>query len=293
MTDGWPVRTALWRSRPGGPGSVLLLNGRADFIEKYAETVWELTDAGWGVAAFDWRGQGLSGRLGATGMHGHAADFAPWRRDLAELIAWAHAELPGPHHAIAHSMGGHLLLHHLADTRGAAFRRVALMAPMLGLAGRPLGPRLARGLAMLMCRLGREHDYLPGGGPFTPGTAGSKRQKLLTGDPDRFLDESWWVAENPALGLGSATWGWLAASFDSCEALFAAGVLERAETPLLICTADADGLIDNRAIALALTRLPDARLENFAAAGHELLREADPLRQRVFGHVLAWLGEGR
>jgi lysophospholipase len=291
MADGWPVRTALWRGRADGPGSILFASGRADFLEKYAETFWDLIDAGWSVASFDWRGQGLSGRLGATAMHGHCHDYDQWRADLGEIAAWFHASLPGPHHAIGHSMGGHLLLDRDCEA-ASEFDRIALLAPMLGLRAKPLGPALARPLARTMCMLGRSGAYLPGGGPFTPGIAGSPRQHLLTADADRFLDESWWVAENPALGLGSATWGWLDETFTACDALFAPGRLERAATPMLICIAEDDGLVDNRAATRALTRLPDARLESFAPAGHELLREAEPMRSRVLGRVLAWLERG-
>ena len=44
-------------------GTVLLLNGRKEYLEKYHETICDLNDRGFAVVSFDWRGQGLSDRL--------------------------------------------------------------------------------------------------------------------------------------------------------------------------------------------------------------------------------------
>ena len=42
---------------------MVLLQGRAEFIEKYGETVGDLRARGFAVYALDWRGQGHSGRV--------------------------------------------------------------------------------------------------------------------------------------------------------------------------------------------------------------------------------------
>src|SRR5690606_6592227 len=41
-------------------GTVCLVQGRTEFIEKYFETVTDLQSRGFAVATFDWRGQGGS-----------------------------------------------------------------------------------------------------------------------------------------------------------------------------------------------------------------------------------------
>ena len=60
-----------------------------------------------------------------------------------------------------------------------------------------------------------------GGGPRIKAAPGSDRQLLLTSDPERYGDEAWWTAQNPALSMGSPTYGWLAAAFGSIDRLFA------------------------------------------------------------------------
>ena len=61
-SDGVNLRFARWAPPPGRKGTVFVLQGRAEFIEKYFETVRDLRARGFAVATFDWRGQGLSDR---------------------------------------------------------------------------------------------------------------------------------------------------------------------------------------------------------------------------------------
>ncbi|MFZ0104820.1 MAG: alpha/beta hydrolase, partial [Pseudolabrys sp.] len=59
-SDGVNLRFARWAPPPGRKGTVVVMQGRAEFIEKYFETVRDLRARGFAVATFDWRGQGLS-----------------------------------------------------------------------------------------------------------------------------------------------------------------------------------------------------------------------------------------
>jgi lysophospholipase len=290
MHDGWQLRTAIWPGRDPALGSVLLLTGRGDFIEKYAETIHDLTDAGWGVVTFDWRGQGLSGRLGDAPEKGHCESFNPWLRDLGEIIDWAKAALPGRWFAMAHSMGGHLLLRRLAAGQND-FGRVVLLSPMLGMLAPPLGPRLASLLARVMVLCGQQLGYVAGGGPRIKAAPGSARQTLLTSDPERYGDEAWWVEQEPRLSMGSATWGWLDAAFRSVALLFSRGALAGVRTPVLIMIPTTDRLVDNEATRRAQAMIPQSKLEVVDCGGHELLREASDIRARVLARATGFLRE--
>src|SRR5213595_2672288 len=58
--DGISLRFARWAPPPGRKGTVCLFSGRAEFIEKYFETVRDLRSRGFAVAVLDWPGEGLS-----------------------------------------------------------------------------------------------------------------------------------------------------------------------------------------------------------------------------------------
>jgi lysophospholipase len=274
--DGWPHRTFGWPSG-GGRGSLLFLGGRGDVFEKYFEAFDHWRRAGWSVASFDWRGQGGSGRLSNNTLCGHADDFAPWIEDLAAFYAdWAAAN-PGPHAIICHSMGGHLTLRALAEKRIAPDAAV-LVAPMLGLKSPPFGARLGSWIAALMCRIG-DPKRLAWKTNERPGVPSRARQALLTHDPDRYEDELWWKEKLPEIALGPPSWAWVAAAYRSTLALEKPGTLESVTTPILVLEATADRLVDPAAIERQAARLPNAELRAWGAeSAHEILREADPVR---------------
>lgn len=283
--DGWPVRTIRWA---GSRGSLLFIGGRADFIEKYSEAYWRWTAAGYGVATFDWRGQGRSGRLGRDAHGGHG-DFDRWTDDLDAIARWFVDMMPAPHFVVAHSMGGHLTLRHLA--RGASpFERAVLLAPMLGI-GIARG-RLVRRIAAGAARMGLASHYAPLQRGYGAWQQRSERQALLTGCANRFADEHWWIAGDPDLALGGVTYGWLASAFASIDKLFAPGVLEGIGTPLLLLAGEHERLVDVEAMAAAAARLPNARFERIADGRHELLRETAAIQDVVHARIAAFLAGG-
>ena len=83
QVDGMRVR--LGHARPHGRprGTVLVLPGRAEFIEKYRETLADLTSAGFAVVTLDWRGQGGSDRFIPRRQPDHVTRFEAY---LAEWV---------------------------------------------------------------------------------------------------------------------------------------------------------------------------------------------------------------
>ncbi len=74
--DGARLRLASWHPtvRPAR-GTVLIVQGRAEFIERYSETIAELRRRGFHVIAFDWRGQGGSQRFTDRPRRGHVGPY--------------------------------------------------------------------------------------------------------------------------------------------------------------------------------------------------------------------------
>jgi len=286
--DGWSIRRVDWPVPEGGRGSLLFLPGRGDFLEKYLETLdyWNLR--GWAVTSLDWRGQGLSGRLGADSATGHVDDFARWVDDLAAFWReWA-AATPGPHVLVAHSMGGHLALRAVAEARVRPDALV-LSAPMLGFVRHGLPPVVSRLVARLMCAIGDPRRPAWAAGE-KPGQTLVDRQPLLTHDAARYADEAWWRKQRPGLGMGPPSWGWLRAALASMQALDRRDALAGIAVPVFIAATSTDRLVDYGAIARAARWISGAQLLTFGAeARHELLREADPVRGAVIAAIDSFL----
>ncbi len=288
--DGHAIRRIDWpAANPDLPrGSILFMPGRGDAYEKYLETLEEWHRAGWRVTAADWRGQAGSGRLGNDPVTGHVSDFTVWIRDLAALWDEWKAATPGPHVIAGHSMGGHLVL------RAAAERQIdpdalVLSAPMLGFYGSKLPVSIMHRAAKIMARLG---DPARPAWKWSekPGEMPIGRIDLLTHDKDRYEDELWWRDARPELVMGPGSWRWVERSYASMRSLDRAGVLESVTQPVLLIGPANDRLVDIRAIERAAHRLPRGELVALGQeAHHEVLREADPVRNLVMAAISEFL----
>jgi lysophospholipase len=287
--DGLAVRRIDWPMPTGEVrGSILFLPGRGDFYEKYLETLAHWAALGWRVTASDWRGQAGSGRLGTDAVTGHIDDFATWTGDLAHLWQSWKAETPGPHVLAGHSMGGHLVLRATAEGQVDPDGLI-LSAPMLGFTSSVLPEAVMHLAAKLMKSLG---DPRRPAWKWSekPGEIPAARETLLTHDRDRYADEQWWREARPELVMGPGSWGWVERSYASMRLLGSPGVLERIAVPVLMLGTDNDKLVAWKAIARAATKLRDCELVHFGSeAAHEILREADPVRNRALAACDAFL----
>ena len=132
---GGRLRYCVWNA-PGPPrGSVVLVHGRAEFIEKYAmEVVGELRGKGFAVYALDIRGQGLSDRMLPDHDKGHIDDFATYVADLKTFLETIVVpQAPQPLLLLSHSTGGNIALRFLGDEGSRRFAAAAFCSPMTGL----------------------------------------------------------------------------------------------------------------------------------------------------------------
>ncbi|MGR6329773.1 alpha/beta fold hydrolase [Sphingomonas sp. XXL09] len=273
-TDNWPLRAFDWPAEREA-GRLLFLGGRGDFAEKYLEAMAHWRGSGWSIAGFDWRGQGGSGRLLPDPLVNHLDTFEPLLDDLDRFVAgWREGK--GPHVAVAHSMGGHLLLRLLAE-RGVRLDAAVLAAPMLGIRAGPLGTRAIRLAAQGAVAAGRGQRRVWEG---DAGNVGGR----MTACPERQADKIWWKTQTPEIASGAPSWGWTLAACRSLDRLHAAP-LDRVATPLLLLVSERDPIVSRAAILRAVRRLPGAEVQVFAGQGHELLREADARRLAVLGRI--------
>ncbi len=285
--DGLPIRLLDWPQPEGARarGSLIFAGGRGDFLEKYLEPLCHWHARGWNVASFEWRGQG-----GSRGdiVGGHVESFDPLVADAASLVANWRATRPGPHVAVAHSMGGHLLLRLLAERRPGLDAAV-LLAPMIGINASPIPQWLAPRIASGLCALGRSRGR-PWKGAERPAPPGSSRQAFLTSCADRYADELWWREREPGYNLGPPTWGWLRAAYRSIATLTPER-LRAISTPLLILASQGDRLVSAAATRRAARFLPDVRLHIYPDAAHEILRESDAVRIDALERIDTFLHE--
>ncbi len=287
--DGHAIRRIDWGGvADGARGSLLFLPGRGDFYEKYLETLHYWHSLGWRVTALDWRGQGSSGLFGNNGEAEPEDAFAVWIDDLAHFWRTWSAQNAAPHVIVAHSMGGHIALRAMAAGLVKPDAAV-LCAPMLGLQPQYIPRGVLYGVARRVARLRQLNQSIPKGQASLLG-AGINRFDRLTHDADRYADEAWWRQERPQHGFSPPTWPWIEQALASMGELERPGVLEGMDVPTLILAAPRDKLVSWKAIRETAARLPCCHLVSLGEdARHELLREADYIRDRVIAAIDGFL----
>jgi len=275
--DGVMLRAAYWAPTTRAvQGTVCILQGRAEFIEKYFEVVRELRERGFAVAAFDWRGQGHSGRQVGNPRKGHVRRFEDYRLDLDAIrdhVLIPH--MPEPHFALAHSMGGAIALQAAAD--GALpFRRLVTTAPMVALC-LIRTPKTAVVTAQLLYLLGFGKAFVPGGGetsiarlPF----AGNR----LTRDPVRYARNADAAAAVGHGAVGAPTVAWIHSAFRFMRRFADPRFGIKVRVPTLIIAAGADPVCSTPAIERLAARLKAGHAIVIPGARHEILMERDAIR---------------
>jgi lysophospholipase len=283
--DGWLLRSIIW-TPIAARSTILLLNGRGDYIEKYAELVEDLLANGYAVATMDWRGQGLSGETTKPPRRTHINDFTLWVDDAKlwfETVVTPHC--PGPFKLLGHSMGGHLGLRLLHDLPGK-IEKAVLLVPMLELQIHPFSSTFIRRAAKIVAALGFGARFAFGQNPYSPKAHSETRMNRLTSDKVRFAQEEEAIKANPALAIGGVSFGWLVAAFNSTALLMSRGYAEAIVTPTLVFAAEREMLISNVTNAAFVGRMLHATYEVIADGRHELLRERDEIRQSVLAKLL-------
>jgi lysophospholipase len=278
--DGVTLRFARWAPPPGRRGTVVILPGRTEFIEKYFETVRDLRARGFAVATLDWRGQGLSDRALADRHKGHIRNFREYGVDLdAFMEQVVLPDCPPPIFALGHSMGGAIAIRACHDGR-RWFERVVAAAPMIALApGRWRG--MAAPVARLLRLLGRGRAYVPTASRVVAGTEDFLGNPV-TSDPVRYARNAAILEEEPDLGLGAPTIAWADSALRVMKQFERPAYAGHLRQPILLVAAGRDQVVSTAAIESFGSHLIAGRHLIIAGSMHEMLQEQDHYRDQFW-----------
>lgn len=286
-TDGIKLRVARWHPKGEARGTVVVVQGRAEFIEKYFETIGELLLRGLTVVAFDWRGQGMSDRELDNSRKGHIDDFSLFERDLEAVLDQVLIPFcPTPWFALGHSMGAAILIRQARALR-SPFERLVLTAPMLEFHGVAF-PGLMRALAKGLDLCGFGGSFIPGGGETAILTKPFKDNKL-TSDEARYIRNNNIVAAAPHLTIGDPTVGWVDAAFAIFDEFSDPEYPRRTLTPILIVAAPDERVVDLRTMERFAARLKAGRMIMLSRGRHEILMEKDDIRGQFWAAFDAFI----
>lgn len=289
--DGTALRFARWQSTSTRKkGTVCLFTGRSEFIEKYLEVVADLRRRGFAVSIMDWRGQGGSQRMLKNTHKGHVRNFAEYEKDvhcfMREVVL---PDCPPPYFALAHSMGGHILMR-LATEQNSWFDRIVLVSPMFQLDADmlPISQKLVGYTVELLSLFGAREKYIPGGNDTTWDEEPFEGNPL-TSDETRYMRAQAILETAPELGIGSPTVSWMQAA---CRSMAEVADLEfpsRVHIPVLMIAAGSDKIVSTSFTEDFAIRLKVGSHLVIPRARHEILQERDELRLQFWAAFDAYI----
>ncbi len=279
-TNGVTLRYAK-RQAPNPRGIVVVVNGRTEFLAKYAELFYDLQDLPWSIYIFDQRGQGRSERLLADHDKGHVVNFNDYVADLSifiDTVVLPDRKLPLV--MLTHSMGGTVAALY-SNSHPDAVQGLILSSPMLAINTAPFPAAVARLLAQGATRLGFGASFVPGGRPYNPTKPFSAND--VTHSQARFGLNQKLIASAPANAVGSPTFGWV----DQALAGMAKLVADHRylTMPVLLLLAKDDTVVQIKPQADFCGDLPDCTLVDMPGARHEILMEEDSIRNQAIALI--------
>ncbi len=281
------IRIGLWPE--GEKGTVLILPGRSEYIEKYGRAAEDLRRRGYASLAIDFRGQGLSERPPADRMIGHVGHFDEYQQDWDAALQVAEAmDLPRPFYMLAHSMGGCIGLRSLI--RGTKVKAAAFTAPMWGIILAPWMRPIAHMVTSLAGPFGQAHRYAPMTNRFSYVLTAPRAGNILTTDPGMWDYMHRQLVAHPDLALGGPSLGWVNAALRECAAL---SNLPAPDTPCLTALGTAERVVDVAPIHLRMAGWKTGRLDLYEGAEHEVMMETPAHRTRFFDSATALFDQHR
>lgn len=280
MQKGIFLRFGYWKSfRKQKKGTVGLLGGRTEFLEKYFETIGQLNQRGFDVLSFDWRGQGLSSRLLKNRRKGYIKSYNDYVDDLSCFVKKVFTvNTDRPYILIGHSMGGHIAVRYLHDHKNI-FDSVILMSPMIDIRTFPVPKKVLQTFTRILVRAGYDKVYIAGNDRLMDNKF---KGNFLTSDMIRFEKARKFTLDNPKIAVGGVTAGWLNAAFDSIDLINQPGYVETISTPIWILSAEKDRVVCNMAQRRLCKRLPNCRLVKVCDSRHEIVQEKNDVQKKFW-----------
>ena len=273
------VRFGFWDK--GEKGTVIILPGRTEYIEKYNFIIKKFLERNYSVVCIDWRGQGLSQRPKGRTDIGHVNNFFEYQIDLDAVLEKLDDRLHSrPKILFAHSMGGCIGLRSLL--RGEKFDCAIFSGPLWGLPVSELTVSILIPIFNLAISLGFglfTYPYKIDGfhlihKPFD--------KNILTRNKTNYQEMRENLLIDPRLGLGPPTLTWLVSLNTELKKLTK---MPPPDIPQLTLLGEEDKVISKDAIWARMARTPKGHLHTIPRAFHEVFFETTDIQENVWQKV--------
>lgn len=174
--------------RQSANNCLVILPGRTEPLEKYAEVIYDLLQTKGGsnlnFYLMDHRGQGASDRMKSPADMGYVDSFENYVSDVEAFVTFQKLDQNcDQKFLLAHSLGAGIATS-LVLKNPEMFDRVALTSPMLKIMTKPYAYKVARAIVEASILAGREAKFAVGQKGYDPGL--KFEENTFTTSPERF-----------------------------------------------------------------------------------------------------------
>lgn len=272
------IRLRVNHVKSSGQGTVFILPGRSEFIEKFHNVICGFKERGFDTLTIDWRGQGMSDRLLPNRRKGYIDRFSSYHQDFADLMAYAKSQnLPRPYILYGHSMGGLFAARYLRDYKDDLTAGI-LIAPMLRLGLGPIVRFLNIFIPKLQILLGRGESFA-----FKCDYRNTYERdfegNLLTQNHERFEELAELMRLAPDLVVGGPTWRWVGETNQEMKRVRKAPASSLPFITIIGCN---DKVVSNSTARHYTNQASCGAYAEIANSLHEPMQECDEIRQTTW-----------
>ncbi len=281
--DGAKLRAAHWKAASPStqPVTVVLLQGRSSYIEKFEETVKDLRKQGYDVWTFDWRGSGGSSRLISNSQKVYIDSYDTYLQDLDYMIQKVvKPQSSKPLVLFSISMGGHLALRY-AQEKPDQIAGVFAVVPMINVITDPYPVWMARWMVSSATWMGLGQSYVVGYGDYQVNQP-INPEKVGTTDLNRYQRQLDLNAANMSFVTAGPTYRWVYESFKSIDVLKRPSSINKIKVPVMMIKAEHDFVVDASKDEAFCAQIPHCKIKTYAGARHNIFIEKDEIRTHLF-----------
>lgn len=268
-------------------GTIVMVHGFCEFFGKYHEMAYYFYQAGYAFFFLEQRGHGFSDRLTENLSKVVVNSYEEYVQDFREFMHFVvRSKKPdGPMYLYSHSMGGMVSMLYL-EKNPNIFDGAVLSSPMLAVNTGKIPDWLVPACSGVARLLRWEERYCPRQHDFD----GVARPEISSASSiPRYMYQFKQRVEHVEYQTSGATYSWIMAGLKAQKILQDRAKL--LETPVLMCRAGADIMVDMRGQEEFLRRRPDIRVVEFPDARHEIYNSTPENIQRYYKEIFTFFEE--
>jgi lysophospholipase len=268
---------------PTSQNCLVILPGRTEPIEKYAEVVYDLmqTPAGKNMDFYlmDHRGQGQSGRMASTTDMGHIDRFENYVSDVETFIKLQNLDKRCEHKfLLAHSMGAGIATAYILK-HPKTFEKVVLSSPMLKILTKPYAYGTARAIVETMVTAGRGAKFAIGQKGFNSGA--KFEDNTFTTSPERFKMAMGMFETYPSTKVGGVSNRWILEIMKGTNPLRSR--YHEISTPMVVIHAGNEAYSEPEEMAKLCQEAANCKHVFLPTSKHEVFMDSDANRNIALG----------